>query len=183
VTVQTPRRAKLLSVMVVLWLANVAAWPGGLGYLEPAKPTLLAIIFVLVAHWLRVASWLLVVAFGLSFFLFSVVMLYFSPGVSPESGAARKSARADLFRGAYILAGHALGSALVWMRRLRLGAAPRPNTRFERTRAAMALIREPTIRFDISNVAYPQAPMIKHGFASSDSPSRHRPFSVMPKIR
>jgi hypothetical protein len=80
VTLQTYRRAKLLSLAVVLWLANVTAWPGALGYLEPAKPTLLAITFVLVAHWLRVASSPLVVAFSLSFFLFTVAMFYFSPG-------------------------------------------------------------------------------------------------------
>jgi hypothetical protein len=78
-TAQTYKRAKLLLLTVVLWVANVTVWPGILGYLEPAKPTLLAIVFAVAAHRLRVASWPLVVSFSLSFFLFSVALFYFSP--------------------------------------------------------------------------------------------------------
>ena len=37
--------------------------------------------FALAAHRLDVASWPLVVAFSLTFFLHSIVMLYFTPGL------------------------------------------------------------------------------------------------------
>jgi hypothetical protein len=60
---------------------GLVPWPGVLGYMEPAKPTLLAVVFALVAHRLGVASWPLVVTFSLTFFLYSFAAFYFSPGM------------------------------------------------------------------------------------------------------
>jgi hypothetical protein len=76
---RTRRFVTLSTVAALLWIASLVPWPGVLGYLEPAKPTLIAIAFALTVHRLGVASWPLVVAFSLTFFIFSTAMFYFSP--------------------------------------------------------------------------------------------------------
>jgi hypothetical protein len=78
-TPRTRRFAVLLSVTALLWIAGLVPWPGVLGYLEPAKPSVIAMAFALIVHRLRTASWPLVVAFSLTFFLYNVVMLYYIP--------------------------------------------------------------------------------------------------------
>src|SRR5271156_1619192 len=77
-TPRVRRSAILLPLAAVLWIAGLIPWPGLVGYLDPAKPTLLAIVFALTAHRLGVASWLLVVTFSLTFFIYSFVVIYFS---------------------------------------------------------------------------------------------------------
>jgi NADH:ubiquinone oxidoreductase subunit 5 (subunit L)/multisubunit Na+/H+ antiporter MnhA subunit len=73
------RSAILLALAGGIWIAGLVPWPGVLGYMEPAKPTLLAMAFALGAHRLGVASWPLVVTFSLTFFIYSFAMFYFSP--------------------------------------------------------------------------------------------------------
>jgi hypothetical protein len=73
------RSAILLALAGAIWSAGLVPWPGVLGYMEPAKPTLLAMVFALGAHRLGVASWPLVVTFSLTFFIYSFAMFYFSP--------------------------------------------------------------------------------------------------------
>jgi len=74
------RRSVVLVLLAgVLWIASLVPWPGFLGYLDPAKPTLVAIAFALAAHRLGVASWPLVITFSLTFFFYSIAIFYFSP--------------------------------------------------------------------------------------------------------
>ena len=73
------RSAILLALAAGIWIAALVPWPGVLGYMDPAKPTLLAIVFALAAHRLGVASWPLVVTFSVTFFIYSFGMFYFSP--------------------------------------------------------------------------------------------------------
>ena len=73
------RSAILLALAGGILIAGIVSWPGVLGYMEPAKPTLLAMVFALAAHRLGVASWPRVVTFSLTFFIYSFAMFYFSP--------------------------------------------------------------------------------------------------------
>jgi hypothetical protein len=85
-TPRTRRSATLLALAGGIWIAGLVPWPGVLVYMEPAKPTLLAMVFALAAHRLGVASWPLVVTFSLTFFLYTFAVFYFSPdmrGVDP----------------------------------------------------------------------------------------------------
>jgi hypothetical protein len=87
-TPRVRRFALLSSLVALLWIASLLPLPGVFGYLEALQPTLVAIAFALAAHRLRVASWPLVVAFNLTFFLYSVAAFYFSPDFrGPDSGA------------------------------------------------------------------------------------------------
>jgi len=76
---QMQRTATILALAGVLWIASLVPLPGVLGYLDPARPTILSIAFALLGKRLGVASWPLVVTFSLTFFLYSVVAFYFSP--------------------------------------------------------------------------------------------------------
>lgn len=57
------------------------AAPRALGQLEPAEPSLIDMAFAFMGHRLRLACWLLVVAFSPTFLLYTVVMLYCTPGL------------------------------------------------------------------------------------------------------
>jgi len=73
------RSAILLALAAGIWNAGFLLWPGVLGYMEPAKPTLLAIVFAVAAHRLGVASLPLVVTLSLTFFIYTFAVFYFSP--------------------------------------------------------------------------------------------------------
>lgn len=81
-TAQIRRLAILLPLAGAIWITGLIPWPGVLGYVEPAKPTILSVAFALTAHRLGVASWPLVVAFSLTFLIYSFAMFYFSPDAS-----------------------------------------------------------------------------------------------------
>jgi hypothetical protein len=69
------RRSTLLGVLVLtLWIANLVDWPF-VPYLDLAKPTLIAVAFVMLSHRLKVASWPVVITFSLSFFAFVTAQL------------------------------------------------------------------------------------------------------------
>ena len=76
------RLAILLPLAGTIWITGLIPWPGVLGYLEPAKPTILTVAFALTTHRLGVASWPLVVSFSLTFFIYSFAMFYFSRDAS-----------------------------------------------------------------------------------------------------
>lgn len=66
----TPRVAhltRLSALAAAVWIIYLMPWPFPL--VEPLKPTLCAVGFSLLAYRLRVASWPLVVAFSLTFFV------------------------------------------------------------------------------------------------------------------
>jgi hypothetical protein len=78
-----------MALVAVLWVAYLAPWPGS-GVLEPLKPTLLAVAFALLALRLGVASWPLVIAFSLTFFVHGVIAAYVQ-SVGPDSDFAGRS--------------------------------------------------------------------------------------------
>ena len=69
------RSIKLVALAGVLWIVFVLPWPGPT-WVEPAKPTLTAVVFALLSRRLRVGSWPLTITFCLMFFLYGVVIAY-----------------------------------------------------------------------------------------------------------
>ena len=136
------RSAVLLALAGGIWLAGIVPWPGVLGYMEPAKPTLLAIVFALAAHRLRVGSWPLVVTFSHMFFLYSFAVFYFSP----DMRGVDQAVPGDHARVAMSYYGALLFSPITLWGPVLLGcgayAAARrwwSNNRLERTRVASSV--------------------------------------------
>jgi len=83
---RTSRRAHALtlaSLVAGLWVVYLVPWPGP-GPVETVKPTLIAVTFVLLAQRFRVASWPVVLAFCMSFFLVGALQFYLG-GESQEA--------------------------------------------------------------------------------------------------
>jgi hypothetical protein len=78
-----------MALVAVLWVVYLTPWPGS-GVLEPLKPTLLAVAFALLAQRLGVASWPLVIAFSLTFFVHGIVAAYLQ-SAGPGSDLAGRS--------------------------------------------------------------------------------------------
>jgi hypothetical protein len=76
-TVQSQRRLKLLALAGVLWIGYLAPWPGP-WWLEPAKPSIVAIAFALLSVGLGVGSWPVTIVFSLTFFVYGIVVAGFS---------------------------------------------------------------------------------------------------------
>jgi hypothetical protein len=62
-----------------LWVIYLIPWRGP-APLDTAKPTLIAVAFVLLAQRLRVGSWPVVLAFCISFFLVGALQFYLGGG-------------------------------------------------------------------------------------------------------
>jgi hypothetical protein len=90
--VRASRWAKLACLVAVLWALYLMSWPGPWG-VEEAKPTILAVVFAALGHRLKVATWYLVIAFSISFFLHIAVSGYLSClGPDGECGSTPREA-------------------------------------------------------------------------------------------
>jgi hypothetical protein len=77
------RYVKLSALTAVLWAIYLVPWPVP-DAITIALPTILAATFALLAHRLGLATWGLVLTFSATFFLHSVVAMYF--GTAPPAG-------------------------------------------------------------------------------------------------
>jgi hypothetical protein len=68
-------RLKIAGLTLVLWNLHFAPWPDLL-WIEPLRPTLMALAFVVLAWWLRVDSWPLTIVFCISFFFVEFLLTY-----------------------------------------------------------------------------------------------------------
>lgn len=66
---------KLSVLAALLWILYLVPW-FPLAWVEPLKPTITSVAFVVLAQRLRVASWPVVVAFSLAFFVEGIAEAY-----------------------------------------------------------------------------------------------------------
>ena len=84
---------KLVALAAALWALYLVPW-SLIPWLEPFKPTLFSIAFAVLAHRLRVASWPVVVAFSLTFFVEGIAEVYVnSPALHKPPSASLPDSR------------------------------------------------------------------------------------------
>jgi hypothetical protein len=69
------RSLKLMALAGALWIVFVLPWPGP-AWVEPIKPTVIAVAFAVLSRRLRVGSWPLTITFCLMFFLYGIIVAY-----------------------------------------------------------------------------------------------------------
>jgi hypothetical protein len=138
---QFVRSLKLVALAGALWIAFVLTWPGP-AWLEPLKPTIIAVVFAILSRRLRVGSWPLTIAFSLTFFFYGVVITYVTSfesgndmaGASPDTRVTMLYLWSMLFSPISLWGPVLFGSlAYAWASRVW------SNNRLERSRGASSL--------------------------------------------